>query len=557
MNIVNRNRIKWSVNILLIIFLVILYLALRMQTGMITNNSQESLEDNWSVIINDTFMGSQNLRGFSFPVTNIGDSVELTTTLPDSNNVHPTLQFHIYHSIIHVYIDGQEIYTFPVEQNHYDQMIGSGYHWVQLPEDYAGKELKIHFDVTEDNAFSSIENISIMSEGDVSRNFILKNIMEVIIGVSLFLFGILLFGVIIFSEKVDKDTRILFWISIFSISFSLWILCTFGILQLIFRNIRTLCYMEYISLYFAPIPLLFFIHDIEENKKAKKIVSVLIAIMSLFFAASIVLDRLNVCHLPKVLTVFHVLGTLSILLICISNIVTRKQQKKKSSQVILYALGVLLLFLFADIIRFNVNKYVYLNNIDLSNSILPIGVLIFILFMFASYVHRLILVFYENAEKKTLVQIAYTDALTKVGNRAMCEKMFQERECSKKDTAIINFDLNHFKQVNDIFGHSVGDKLLKEFAQILQDNYEKDGFIGRMGGDEFVVILDHTDKAYIETTITSLMEKIDKLNKKENRPYQISVAYGFSTTNDEPNCSLWQIYQNSDKKMYENKMKDR
>lgn len=553
----NKNPIKLSVNILLVVFLIVLYLVIRTQTGIITKKSQELLIDNWSVTINGVSKGTQNLRNFSFPVTNIGDSVELTTTLPDSAIPRPTMQFHIYHSIINVYVDGQKIYTFTKDHNHPDKMIGSGYHWLELPEDYAGKELKIYFDVTEDNAFSSIKDIAIMSESNVSRNFILRNILEIVIGVSLFVFGVLLFLVVIFLEKIDRETRILFWISFFSTSFSLWILCTIGILQLVFQNIRTVCRMEYLSLYFAPIPLLLFIYDIEDNKKAKKIFSVLTSVMVIFFISAIILDGLNICHLPKVLSVFHILGASAISIIIISSIVTRKQQDKKSGRIILYALVVLLLFLFADILRFNVNKYFYLKNMDLSNSILPIGILTFILFMLASYIHRLILVFYENAEKQTLIQIAYTDALTKVGNRAMCEKLFQERESAKKDTTIINFDLNHFKQVNDIFGHSVGDMLLVEFAQILQENYKKDGFVGRVGGDEFIAILDRTDKAYIESTITSLLDKIDKLNKKENRDYQISVAYGFCTTEDDSASSLWQIYQNSDKKMYQNKTENR
>lgn len=551
---VNKNFIKRLVNIVFIVGLMILYLMIRTKTGKITNQSQEVLTDNWAVTINGVSQDVQDLKGFSFPVTNIGDSVELTTTLPDSAFIRPTLQVHIYHSIVNIYVDEKLIYTFTYKNNQSGTMLGSGYHWVQLPEDYAGKELKIRFDVTEDNAFSSIEDIALMSEADVSRNLILKNILEVVIGVSLFAFGILLSSIIILLEKVDTETRTLFWISLFSISFALWILCTFGIMQLVFQNLRVACYMEYISLYFAPIPLLLCIHDIEDSKKAKRIISVLIACLTVFFTSAMILAALNICHLPKVLLIFHILGVCAILMIAISHIAFRKEQEKKSGNIILYALGVLLFFLFLDMIRFYVNKYFCPKDMDLSNSVLPIGILIFILFMLGSYIHRLLLVYYENAEKQSLIQIAYTDALTKVGNRAMCEKLFQERESTKKETTIINFDLNHFKQVNDVFGHSVGDKLLIEFAQILQETYKKDGFIGRMGGDEFIAILDSTDKAYIESTIINLMAKIDKANQKDDRPYQISAAYGFCTTKDYPNCSLWQIYQNSDKKMYENKM---
>lgn len=211
----------------------------------------------------------------------------------------------------------------------------------------------------------------------------------------------------------------------------------------------------------------------------------------------------------------------------------------------------------ADTLRFNIDKYIHPKNIDLSSSILPVGVLIFVMTMIASYIFKLVQTFYENVEKQTLIQIAYTDVLTHIGNRAMCEKTFQEWETAKKDATIINFDLNHFKEVNDTFGHSVGDNLLVEFAEILQKTYKKNGIIGRMGGDEFIVMLNTTDSSYVEKTIADLLKRIDQLNHKNDRPYQISVAYGYSSNKENPDCSLWEIYQNSDKKMYQNKTANR
>ena len=548
-----RKNIRIIKNTILILSLVVLYFMIQTKISTAVNKEKLSLDKDWTVSVNNTYYDETYLKDIFFPVTNISDHVELTTVLPDMDMSRPTLQFKIYHAVITVYLDGKEIYCYGSEANTAGEMVGSGFHWVSLPEDSAGKELTICFDVTEDNAFSSIESISIMEEHSVTRNFILENMMEIIIGIFLLSFGILLFLVLLFLGRTDKEYQILFWISVFSIAVATWMLSSFGILQLAFRNLHIIAYFEYLSLYLAPIPLLLFVCDILENDQTKNAVYALTGIMAFFDTIAILLNEQNIYHFSKVLPIFHILGLCTVALTTFANISALKRYNKKSDRIILQGLGIMVIFLFADTLRFNIDKYLHPKNIDLSSSILPVGVLIFVMTMIASYIFKLVQTFYENVEKQTLIQIAYTDALTHIGNRAMCEKTFQEWETAKKEATIINFDLNHFKEVNDTFGHSVGDKLLTEFAGILQDNYKKNGFIGRMGGDEFVVILNTTDSSYVERTIADLMKKIDNLNHKKDRPYQISVSYGYYSNKENPNCSLWEVYQKSDKKMYQNK----
>ena len=545
-----------AVNIILILLIIAGYLGIKTKIGNIVDSTEVILNDNWSVSINDEVLEETTLKDAFFPVTNTGDRVELTTTLPDITMKRPTLQFKIYHSCITVYLDGEELYRYGDSLKEQGEMVGSGFYRVSLPKDCAGKELKICFDVTEDNAFSSVEDIFIMEENKVTKNFILKNIIEVIIGIFLFSFGILLTGVVLFSGKGGSEYRILLWIAIFSIAVSLWMLSSKGILQLIYDNLNVIAYFEYLSLYCAPIPLLLFVWDSQDQSSAKKIIGGFIGILAAFDIIVLILNEFNIYHFSKVLPIFHVLGFCTIALTTVSNILTWKHQNKKSDRTILKGIGIMLVFLFADTLRFNIDKYIHPKNINLSSSILPIGVLAFVIAMIASYIYRLVQIFYENAEKQTLIQIAYTDALTKIGNRAMCEKIFQERD-KEKPTTIINFDLNHFKEVNDNFGHGTGDILLEEFASILKTTYKKNAFVGRMGGDEFIVVLDNNDSSFVEKTLARLLEKIEKLNKKEDRIYQISVAYGYCSNKEHKDVSLWELYEASDKKMYQNKTEHR
>ena len=555
--IMKKKTGKIFANIIIILLLIVLYFIIRTKIGITVNDSQISLKDNWQITVNNVPHEETVLKDVFFPVTNIGDHVELKTILPDISTTSSVLQFKIYHSIITVYLDDQKIYDYGSSLNAAGEMVGSGFHWVALPEDYVGKTLKICFDVTEDNAFSSIDAICILAENNTTRNFILTNITEIIIGIFLLSFGILLSILMLFFGKAGKEYWVLFWIAIFSIAVAVWMLSNFCIWQLIFRNLHIIAYFEYLSLYFAPIPMLLFVCGMHENKRTKHAIYLFVTVLVLFNAIVIVLNELNIYHFSKALQIFHILGLCAIALTTISDIISMKQQNKKSNQMMLWGLGIMVVFLFADILRFNIDKYIHPKNVDLSNSFLSIGVLTFVITMIASYVYKMLLIYYESAEKQALIQIAYTDALTHVGNRAMCEKEFHARDSVKNQTTVINFDLNHFKEVNDTFGHSVGDQLLVEFAGILQDNYKEDGFIGRMGGDEFIVILNNNDISYVDKTLVQLMIKIDKLNHKENRPYQISVAYGYCSNRENPDYSLWDMYQKSDAEMYQHKTSHR
>ncbi len=548
---------KIVVNVILICLLAQFYLFVRTEIGENIQYDREVIQDGWDITVRGEELEEHTLKDAFFPVTNKGDQVIFSTTLPDYKMSHPILQFKTYHSMILVTLDEEVIYQYGEELYQQGKMVGSGYFRIPLPEDYAGKRLSICLDVTEDNAFSSMAEISVEQSYFIIRNFLLNNIAEVLIGTFLFTFGMILALLILFIGKSEREYRMLFWISLFSMVVAVWILSNFSVLQLFCRNLNTMAYLEYLSLYFAPVAMLMFVYEAQDDKRTKTAVLILAGIMFLFDVITVFLNLYTTYHFSKVLTLFHCLGFLTIVLTTLSNLVSLKKQKNQSDRMILYGLGIMVLFLLVDMVRFNVDKYFRPKHINISNSILPVGVLIFVITMLASYVYRLVQVFYKNVEKQTLIQIAYTDALTNVNNRAMCEKVFQERDVHMP-TTVINFDLNHFKEVNDKYGHSVGDELLVEFAGILKENYRKDGFVGRMGGDEFIVVLDNNRKEYVEKTLENLQKRIKKWNEKKQRDYSISAAYGYCSNQEGlDTCSLWDLYKISDKNMYENKEQGR
>lgn len=103
-----------------------------------------------------------------------------------------------------------------------------------------------------------------------------------------------------------------------------------------------------------------------------------------------------------------------------------------------------------------------------------------------------------------LEQTSRTDPLTQVSNRLHLDRLLQaemEHSASKgAPLSVIIIDLDHFKDVNDVFGHQAGDRVLYRAAQILKDTAGPAAFVGRWGGEEFLVILPSIgkDSAYLE-----------------------------------------------------------
>jgi two-component system chemotaxis response regulator CheY len=103
-----------------------------------------------------------------------------------------------------------------------------------------------------------------------------------------------------------------------------------------------------------------------------------------------------------------------------------------------------------------------------------------------------------EGKNKQLEELALTDALTGLPNRRAIEDWAATQLSSAVRHGfpfwVALADLDHFKQVNDTFGHDAGDAVLKKFATILKNSLRRSDLCGRLGGEEFLLVLTHTDK---------------------------------------------------------------
>jgi diguanylate cyclase (GGDEF)-like protein len=105
---------------------------------------------------------------------------------------------------------------------------------------------------------------------------------------------------------------------------------------------------------------------------------------------------------------------------------------------------------------------------------------------------------------KELLQLASTDLLTGLLNRrAVMQQALSELRRAKryqKDLAVLMLDIDHFKQINDQYGHAAGDKVLRDFALLCQQSIRDTDLLGRYGGEEFILVLPEID---LQTAILS------------------------------------------------------
>ena len=136
---------------------------------------------------------------------------------------------------------------------------------------------------------------------------------------------------------------------------------------------------------------------------------------------------------------------------------------------------------------------------------------------------------YEEALSKAL-----TDELTGMGNkRALQSCLHRETERSirrKQPLSTLIIDIDHFKKVNDTHGHRAGDAVLKQFGSLIQKNLRKTDLSFRYGGEEFVLILEETDKEHALQTAERIRQAVQESNFAfEDLTIPLSASFGCAT----------------------------
>lgn len=144
-----------------------------------------------------------------------------------------------------------------------------------------------------------------------------------------------------------------------------------------------------------------------------------------------------------------------------------------------------------------------------------------------------------------------TDSLSGLYNRRYLDRILALKEhLTQKSVYGIMMDVNDFKQINDLYGHSMGDQAIRVMGNILLKSVPDGGISIRFAGDEFVVLLVCDDPNAVFETMTEINRRLDDLNRSGVEPFKLSVSMGQAKLDpSDPEAFLREM----DERMYEEK----
>ena len=152
------------------------------------------------------------------------------------------------------------------------------------------------------------------------------------------------------------------------------------------------------------------------------------------------------------------------------------------------------------------------------------------------------------------------DALTELPNRAAFDERYEleikRAKRSGKPLAIVLADVDHFKNINDSYGHSAGDKTLKVIAKALKQSLRETDFIARYGGEEFILLFPETDIKDLVTPLNAIREKIKRIPFKF-KDTNVPITISFGATELRSADSNREAFDRADEALYDAKRSGR
>ena len=152
-------------------------------------------------------------------------------------------------------------------------------------------------------------------------------------------------------------------------------------------------------------------------------------------------------------------------------------------------------------------------------------------------------------------EMAYKDALTGLYNRRyffeIANKMFAMAKRENKPISVLMFDIDHFKKINDTYGHQTGDLVIQKTAEILQNNIRKNDIACRYGGEEFVIFLYDCDLKFARLVGEKIRRTIEQNTIIDNSNQKINYTISAGISNKGEN--LENIIKHSDEMLYKAK----
>lgn len=468
-------------------------------------------------------------------------------SIPDEIKEGCTLNISAKNIYYQLYVDDMmltDVYS-PDDQE-VQNSFGRKYSMIPIEKSMAGKTIVMKTVPVYDEKSSTFLDITLGLPQGHLLHFAREKMVSVVTCVIFLFVSILLILVDIpINMKKEKNHELLA-LGLFSFVVGMWGLMSTHVMEYFTGDGRTSQIAACLFLALIILPLFIYIRYSRELFAPIELSTYAILSFTEFLAVWI-LEITNTADVQTTLKFTHIV--LGIGVLQLASLFFRKNKSNKDSGIyqLFRSIGLLALIIGAVIDFF---RYYHRNVAD--NAIfVRFGLLLFIICFGAASLEKTIKAVKIGAKAEFVSKLAYEDGLTGLANRTAFNERLEMLQMKQDPVALIMFDVNNLKKVNDNLGHQYGDEMLVNSARLISDSFETiGGECYRIGGDEFVVILckDNILKA-VTDGLQAFKGYVKEYNEQEHLKYQIRIAYGYALLEEEQ-CDVNQLYEIADQRMY-------
>ena len=425
-------------------------------------------------------------------------------------------------------------------------------HIIDIKEEYAGKKITIISENVAKYQYPVLEEVLVGEKGVILLN-ILSDVtvsiyfiaLTAILGLALIIIGILL--VINKSTKYIADCLCL---AIFTLLFDTWLICNISELHCFIGDKATLYSIYTFTLYTVLLPIFILLRN--KCIKFTKIYDSLFVINVFLMIVNFILAYFTNFKLVSSSIILHSFLSIAIILMLYTIFVEYFKNKNKtilsfliSGSIFFFCVGLTLAAYYFPNMKLAVIDYDFF---------VRIAFIVFVLISGITYLQQVILAGLKTSESAIYRKLAFTDLMTNLNNRSSFDHYLNTLTEEMFDSiSILEVDIDGLKYINDNFGHSIGDEMIKNVASEIKEVFGDYGRCFRIGGDEFEIIILNENQTFINILIERFKTNINNMTLSSGSKVYVSIGATFDDGMLSKYKSIANLINITDRLMYENK----
>jgi diguanylate cyclase (GGDEF)-like protein len=486
-----------------------------------------------------------NIHSITLPaITDPGadNKVIISNQIPDTGEHISSIGILTTHQSIIVSINNQVVYSrmaHPRQKPYFNVPLGSIWDIIPLESDVPGKIITIELFSEYPDYAGRINEIHIGTKASILLHTIDHFGIGFLLSLIICIMGTFLIFLYHFIKKLIRADKSLYYLGWLSLISGIWLLTASNLTQMFISNAYLISTVSYLALMTFPIPILLHVNMFAEYHY-KKLNTWFIYILLTSDLLIIFLQFTNIRDFHETLPLTYTL----LLLILGTAMITLWLDliKYKNSEVKIFTLAASTLFIFS-IIEVYMSQY---QSEQITGGFFRIGFYAFLFILAWDGITRIVDYIKLSERAVHYRQLAYRDPLTNCRNRIAYEIDIEKID-TERNVTIFMADMNNMKEINDTYGHQIGDEAIILCSQCLIKVFGRSVY--RIGGDEYLCIKYNLTQDDINNQLLAFYEECNKTN--EDIEYKIILSVGYASYDPTFDMTIHDTIKRADNMMYE------